>query len=334
MPNPSQKRKSGNLLVAVFLLSVLAFSSAGVLYFKRLQTNFGQTRREQLSVIADLKVRQIVNWRRDVLSDTAFMFAAPFFARPVAEFLADPSAPASRSEVETWLGLWQRHYQFDQAQLIDANRKVRFSAPAGNPTLDPHLDEKVAEALRTGQVVICDLHRSPSDSAVHMHLLVPVATASAAPPVPGRPLPGPGNQVVAVLQFRINPATDLYPLIQSWPAPSRTGEILLVRREGDEVVYLNSLRHQTDTALALRLSLAQNPRLPAVLALLGKEGVFEGRDYRHVPVLAAVRAASGIDRADVFPDQTSGRYYPVAGAKRGNPRGERPGRSDLWLYAR
>jgi hypothetical protein len=105
MPNPAHKRKSGNLLVAVFLLSVLAFSSAGVLYFKRLQTNFGQTRREQLSVIADLKVRQIVNWRREVLSDTAIMFVAPFFARPVAEFLADPSAPASRSEVETWLGL-------------------------------------------------------------------------------------------------------------------------------------------------------------------------------------------------------------------------------------
>ncbi len=293
MPNPSPKRKSGNLLVAVFLLSVLAFSSAGVLYFKRLQTNFVQTRREQLSVIADLKVRQIVNWRRDVLSDTAIVFVAPFFARPVAEFLANPSAPGSRAEVESWLGLLQRHYQFDQAQLIDANRKVRFSAPAGNPTLDPHLDEKVAEALRTGQVVICDLHRSPSDSAVHMHLLVPVVAAAAGPPVPGRPLPRPGNQVVAVLEFRINPYTDLYPLIQSWPAPSRTGEILLVRREGDEVVYLNSLRHQTNAALALRLSLAQNPRLPAAMALLGKEGVFEGRDYRNVPVLAAVQPVPG-----------------------------------------
>jgi len=40
----------------------------------------------------------------------------------------------------------------------------------------------------------------------------------------GRPL--------AVLVLRSDAASYLYPLIQSWPTPSRSAETLLIRREG------------------------------------------------------------------------------------------------------
>ena len=72
-------------------------------------------------------------------------------------------------------------------------------------------------------------------------------------------------------------------------APSETAETLLVRREGNEAVFLNELKFQKHTALALRMSL-DSTDLPAVKAALGQEGIVEGVDYRGVPVLAAVRA--------------------------------------------
>ena len=32
----------------------------------------------------------------------------------------------------------------------------------------------------------------------------------------------------------------LFPLIQSWPTPSRSAESLLIRRDGDDVLFLNA----------------------------------------------------------------------------------------------
>ena len=89
--------------------------------------------------------------------------------------------------------------------------------------------------------------------------------------------------------LRIDPSVYLYPFIQRWPTPSETAETLLIRREGNEAVFLNELKFQKNTALTLRVSL-DSTDLPAVKAALGQEGIVEGIDYRGVPVLAAVRA--------------------------------------------
>jgi PAS domain S-box-containing protein len=63
---------------------------------------------------------------------------------------------------------------------------------------------------------------------------------------------------------------------------------LLIRREGNEAVFLNELRFQTNTALNLRSSLT-NVSMPAVKAALGQEGIVEGIDYRGAPTIASAR---------------------------------------------
>ena len=88
--------------------------------------------------------------------------------------------------------------------------------------------------------------------------------------------------------MELDPGVYLFPMIEEWPTPSRTAETLLVRRDGDEVVYLNELRHRKDTALTLTVPVTEQD-VPAVRAVLGTEGVVEGPDYRGAPVLAALR---------------------------------------------
>ncbi|HEX7410450.1 MAG TPA: PAS domain S-box protein, partial [Candidatus Binatia bacterium] len=96
-----------------------------------------------------------------------------------------------------------------------------------------------------------------------------------------------------VLLLRIDPHEFLYPLVQSWLTPSRTAETLILRREGNDVVYLNDLRHRSHVALSFRLPIDQRLDLPAAMAVMGREGVVEGTDYRSVPVLAALRRIPG-----------------------------------------
>lgn len=62
----------------------------------------------------------------------------------------------------------------------------------------------------------------------------------------------------------------------------------MVKRDGDQAVYLNELRHQKGTALSLRQPLTKRG-LPAARAALGYEGNFQGEDYRGVPVFSVAR---------------------------------------------
>ncbi len=93
---------------------------------------------------------------------------------------------------------------------------------------------------------------------------------------------------LGVLVLRIDPETCLYPLIKGWPTPSPSAETLLVRRDGNEVVYLNELRFESHAALNLRAPL-DRATLPAAQAALGHEEVMDGIDYQGVPVVAALR---------------------------------------------
>jgi PAS domain S-box-containing protein len=138
------------------------------------------------------------------------------------------------------------------------------------------LSNAIPAVLRSGQIAFQDFYRSDQNGRIYLGVLVPILDGSDA----DRPL--------GVLFLRIDPSTYLYPFIQRWPTPSPTAETLLVRREDNEVVFLNELRFQTNTALNLRIPL-EHTDIPAVKAALGQEKVEEGRDYRGAPVIAATR---------------------------------------------
>jgi PAS domain S-box-containing protein len=131
--------------------------------------------------------------------------------------------------------------------------------------------------LRSGRVIFQDFHRNEHDQRVYLTLLVPI-------------LGGPDHsQALGVLALRINPETYLYPFIKRWPAPSLTAETLLVRRDGNDALFLSELKFRTNAALNLRIPL-EKTNVAAVEAILGREGIVEGVDYRGVPVLASLHA--------------------------------------------
>ena len=102
------------------------------------------------------------------------------------------------------------------------------------------------------------------------------------------PVLGRTGKPLVMMVFRTDARAFLYPLIESWPTPSASAETLLVAKDGPGVLFLNELRHRAHTALALRYPLTATGT-PAVQAALGKEGIFQGKDYRGVEVLADLR---------------------------------------------
>jgi diguanylate cyclase (GGDEF)-like protein/PAS domain S-box-containing protein len=82
----------------------------------------------------------------------------------------------------------------------------------------------------------------------------------------------------------------LFSLIQSWPVESRTGETLLVAKDGGDVLFLNELRYRKSAALKFRLPIegSDDTHVIPTVEMLGKGyyGPLEAFDYRGRPVLA------------------------------------------------
>ncbi len=261
--------------VMVCLAAIAGTGLAGYLYTTAERRSFNTETRNELVSIADMKVRQVTAWREERLADAEVVQLNPFTARAVLE---DLNTGRGRGEIETWMALLMKSYHYTAVSLWDRDGRRRLGLPAGEPA-DDREREFVMQAIRGTEPILGDLQRDEPTGAIHMALATPFLSTSSPEPF-------------GVLLLKIDPEQFLYPLIQSWPVPSRSAETLLVRREGNDVVYLNELRHRKDTALKLRLPITKS-QLPAARGAHGYEGSFEGVDYRGVPVLAAAKGVPG-----------------------------------------
>jgi PAS domain S-box-containing protein len=270
--------RASRSFVLVFALMTIGLITAGGVYFRNEAALHRAEIERQISAIADLKVSELANWRRERFGDASLLHGNIFFADLVRRALGNSQDAQARYQLHNWLRQIRDAYEYDEVALIDAQGAVQISIP-DHSLADNHL-EGARQALRSGQVSLEDFHRDEPGGAPHLSLLVPIADDAAG----GRPL--------GIVVLEIDPAKYLYPLIERWPTLSPSAETLLVRRDGDDVLYLNELRHRKNTALSLRFPLTKT-EMPTVKAVLGEEGMVQGMDYRGVPVIAAARTVPG-----------------------------------------
>jgi len=282
----------------VFLLLALGIVAAGGTFFRQETARVRKSTEEHLSSVADLKAARIANWRRERLANAESISRNPLNSLRIRPFLESPSEGDRGDDLRSWMESFRKAYGYHDVVLLDRDRKVRLSVGPSRPFLGAYASPNVEKALRSATPALSDIHRLNDWDFIHMDLYAPLLPTARS---------GDSTEPVGVLMFRIDPSSFLYPEIQSWPVPSGTAETLLVRREGDHVVFLNELRHRKNTPLLLRLPLADS-RLPSALAVQGREGVVQGIDYRGVPVVAALRRipdspwyiVAKVDQEEVF----------------------------------
>ncbi|MGQ9600999.1 MAG: PAS domain S-box protein, partial [Anaerolineae bacterium] len=267
-------------LMAVLGLMALGLLTGGVWFYQAHEHTMRSHAEAELTAIAQLKVDQIVQWRAERLGDASILTADPFLAQAVARWLAAPQAEVTSQLLSQFLSM-QTHYHYYDVLLVDAEGQVRLSLSGFSGPLHEEALEALAAAWTKRQPVMSDLHIGPGDRVPHVDMVAPLFKDEATKPVGAVILQSDAQQF-------------LYSLIQSWPTPSRTAEVLIVRRDGDDVLFLNDLRFQPNAALTFRIPLSQTAA-PAVQAALGREGLVQGKDYRGVEVLAALKAVPDMD---------------------------------------
>ncbi|MCX6566493.1 MAG: PAS domain S-box protein [Candidatus Aminicenantes bacterium] len=264
---------------AVPFLSFVALAAAiitvGYTSYRRYVRNFGLEVSLELTSIADLKVSQIERWRKERLRDMSHLDQNPMLPDLVRRSLQDPADPEARRFLRTWLEKYKAGGEYDQIHVLDRQGKAGLSVPEEIPPVSSAVVRRLPDLFQSGRSEILDFYKDDTESRAVLSLLIPIRNENPQP------------AVVGVLALRIDPEIYLYPFIQRWPRPSQTAETLIVRRDGDEVLFLNELRFQKNTALNLRIPLRE--QTIAGQAVGGREGIVRGLDYRRIPVIGNLR---------------------------------------------
>jgi PAS domain S-box-containing protein len=289
---------SVRLFVSMFLLLSACIAGFGWFFYLRQEKSIKEEKQAELSAIADMKAEQIITWRAERLTDAAAIENDPFISPLLEKHVRSLHDIASRNALAKWLSELVATEHYRSVTLFDNQGKKILSFPdAIGIGIEPEIRPLFDSAISQRRIMLSDLHKDgtgPND--IHFDLFVPVFSHK-----------DKDSASLGIVDLDIDPSQFLYPLIQSWPIPSRTGEVLLVRKDGDSVLYLNELRHRKKTALSLRLPLGDTD-LPASRVISGFASAMEGIDYRSQPVLAVGRAISGtpwfmiakIDKTEAF----------------------------------
>ena len=274
--NPSTTetwRQRLRLALPLLLLTGL-IGAMGVFAYRSLADEIRRETHRTLTVIAEQKTQQIEELLGEIRADARVNFAGHSQLEAlITQWLSsDRRNQRLLAEIQNVAREGIRVNGWQGMAVMDAQGRPAFVT--GQADLAPHAD-LIADILRRPRIALVDLHRT-AQGKVQFGVLAPIGS-------------GPqGPRGVAYLSW--SAAETLYPLVGTWPVPTRTAETYLVRRDGTQVRFVTPLRHRVHAELSLTEPL-NTPTLPAGRAAQGQRGILSGgRDYRDVPVLAYASA--------------------------------------------
>ncbi len=236
-------------------------------YYARQRTAMENAMTQELAAVAEVKVKQIVNWRSERLGDGRDLQSSPI-TRIARRVLSSGSVQAAdRADLLDSMQKLEEAFLYTGAALVGVDGNIRLESTL-TPSDPAHISELGKAAARRRDVELHDLYWDAKLDRPLMALTAPV-------------------EGVGAFVLTIDPDRFLYPFVSTWPVPSATAETVLVRRDGDGMVYLNGVREKPRSALLLSRPF-RDVKYPQVNDLTS-DGKFKVLDYRGVPVLGMMR---------------------------------------------
>lgn len=255
------------------MISIL-ITTGGLLLYKSQKNKIIVEKQNELAAISSLKAGEILRWRNEHIRDGKILSSFIPRNKLIFDFLANNKAPGLRHELLERMKIFIENYDYHSILLVDTSGTIILSYPSPYTTTNSKVKILTLESQSHPGISISDLHFSDDlQGMINIDLQIKLFS-----------LEKDEKNKFGIIILRIDPEKSLFPLVQSWPTSSKSSETLLIRRENDSVLFLNELRHKENTALIFKLPFDED--LPASAALSGREGVFEGIDYRGIPVIS------------------------------------------------
>jgi PAS domain S-box-containing protein len=276
-----QKPAAPWLLVVLFIIIAASSILFGLFYYKGQKHRLLNDKEQELSAIADLKVRQIAQWRNERIRNAGLIGENIPLVKQLAGLMVSVKNKNHNNNASENLKFLTGNSEYKNVILIDLNGVVRAFYPQPDTLMAIHLKKMLPDLMKLHSGILTDLHETDKISTMNLDLIIPLINSWDG-----------DSAVLGFLALRIEPNEILYPLVQTWPVPSKTAESILVRQEGDDVVFLNRLRFRKNSEIVWRRPAAE-AKLPAAMAVRGIDGTTDGIDYRGASVVAAMKKVPG-----------------------------------------
>jgi PAS domain S-box-containing protein len=271
----TNKIKVPNWLVVVIFIAMAVILIGGLYIFYQRQSHQIYLRNtNELKSIAELKVNQILQWHEEGITDIQIYSSNRILMDSATACQLSQLNETNKDIIRAQFELISKLEDYQNILITDCNGKVVFSIEDFPHALENETIELIYQSFEDQKPVFSDILLSPYDNSIYLDVITPIYNSQ--------------HNILGSLILRIDPKTDLFPIIQSWPTPSTTAETLIVRREGDYVLFLNILRHDKSAPLSIKIPITEE-NVPAVQAILGTTGDYAGVDYRGENVVAEIR---------------------------------------------
>lgn len=266
-------RRQALFWMAAYLMFAVLTVAIGCLFGLELQESMMRDRFEQQRAIARLKAQQVDKWAAERLLD------AELLASTLTGLAFDRLHGDSVETRQLMLGLTEFLAGYPERVA------VTLYTPAG--AVLAHLgrgavpDRETTTAVKalaaTGRAsMLVDAYRT-ADNPPQVHLGVIAAVGAR-----GR------ESAQAYVATTLDPFRVLFKEVMAWPGPSPSSEVMVARRDGDDIQFLTPLRLSPAPSgpMQLRERIADS-RLSAARAAVEGDGIHVGPDHRGVEVMTA-----------------------------------------------
>ncbi|MBU2493474.1 MAG: PAS domain S-box protein [Bacteroidetes bacterium] len=264
-----QKKKP--LIIITLVLSFIVVAG-GFSYYNHEAGDIRFEKHSVLKAIAELKVADLIQWKNERLSEAEFFSSDDLFIQNTQKLLSDKNSKSLKEYFTNTLSTIAVNHKYQNIFIISDKSSFIFNLYAENYKIDSITSDFADKVFEKREIIFSDFYTCETHNCIHFDILAPIFN---------------NDKCIAVLLFRINPNDFLFPLIQKWPMPYKTGETLLVRKNNGYVEYLNNLRFKNNLNISLKIPDSNNEIL-ASLAFKDKTGIIEAKDYRNVDVLADI----------------------------------------------
>jgi len=97
-----EERRVAYPLVLIFVLLVAGIVTVGCLYYRNYERRFHAEAGRQLSAIAELKVGELAQYRKERMEDAAIFFNNAAFSGLVRRLLEHPEDDEAQQQIQEW----------------------------------------------------------------------------------------------------------------------------------------------------------------------------------------------------------------------------------------
>ncbi|GEM_PF-5082432 len=289
-------RSTKNKLVFLFILfTVVPIIVIGVFSFSAAAHSMEVQAETIIEAVANLKAIRLETFFKRIKGDIVIaqtLYNSKRLFPVIIKYSNQRDNPrylAAKEVLDQQFKVWGKvRHEIISAGLVNPEGKIAYIMDEVDPGTDCFLDRSLPDlkedAFEEGKrgIYLSELFKSKHNPNHPVKMLVTLPTF------------GFRNEFLGVIYFEID-TTFIFDFIQDSSGLGDTGETYVVKNVGDGVLFLNTLRHDPNSALERKVIFGSQEALPAQEAARGRNGSGISIDYRGEKVIAAWRYMPGMD---------------------------------------